>query len=132
MNYTKLFLEAGKSSRPDAKIREQPQDRTREGARLRCVNCLHAITSADQQISVDGSFEHTFTNPHNLSYRLGCFRHAPGCLLYGEPTPEWSWFPGCNWCYALCAECGEHLGWHYSAADNEFYGLILRKLITRP
>ena len=51
----------------------------------------------------------------------------------GEPTDDYSWFPGFAWTIASCASCGYHLGWlFYSQSENEwkmeFASLIVTKL----
>jgi hypothetical protein len=95
---------------------------------LRCAVCGHVVTDADARTAVDGSFDHVFRNPHGLSFHIGCFRHAPGCVVTGEPTLEWTWFPRHAWCVALCAGCHVHLGWRYDGPDGVFFGLILNRL----
>lgn len=96
--------------------------------RLLCRKCGHAITSRGRAIVSDGSHVHVFTNPAGLTFRIGCFSDAPGCLLAGEPTTEFTWFPGHAWSFALCAGCGAHLGWYYDSGSGGFFGLILANL----
>ena len=109
---------------------QQPATPELEGEHLVCVNCLHRITKNESRISMNGGNEHIFTNPLGETFRLGCFRDAPGCRVFGEPTTEHTWFPGYAWAVAVCGGCGEHLGWQYTGADR-FYGLIVKKLVTR-
>ena len=98
-----------------------------EGAVL-CAHCGHGITSPGERISIDGRHLHVFTNPDGIIFEIGCFRTAPGCREIGPAVREHTWFPGCAWRVALCANCGIHLGWAYVGRDN-FYGLILERLI---
>jgi hypothetical protein len=95
-----------------------------------CRSCSHIITSIDRKIEIDGQHAHTFTNPAGIVYRIGCFSEAPGCFNFGEPTEEFTWFPGFAWSYANCLKCFMHLGWFYQSGDRHFYGLILNHLIA--
>ena len=95
-----------------------------------CRSCSHIITSFDRKIEIDGQHAHTFTNPAGIVYRIGCFSEASGCFNFGEPTEEFTWFPGFAWSYANCLKCFMHLGWFFQSGDRHFYGLILNHLIA--
>lgn len=98
--------------------------------RLHCSACRHPITSGEARISILGAHEHRCTNPHGITYDIGCFRNAPGCLEIGEAIEDFSWFAGYHWRVALCNHCQEHLGWSFaSTARERFFGLILDRLI---
>lgn len=93
-----------------------------------CATCSNILTQADCKIEVNGSFQHTFTNPHNFTFNIGCFNQALGCDISGEPHAADSWFYGFVWRIASCAECHNHLGWYFSRRDDYFYGLILDRI----
>ncbi|MFH0781668.1 MAG: cereblon family protein [Pseudomonadota bacterium] len=93
-----------------------------------CLACGGVVTWKDQKIQVSGSHSHTFFNPAGIVYELGCFQQAPGCLVVGPPSAEFTWFPGHLWRLALCRRCRTHLGWLFAMAGATFYGLILSKL----
>lgn len=95
---------------------------------VRCRECDAEITTESQRIEIDGSHQHAFFNPHGLLFEIGCFAEAPGTLSAGEPTADFSWFPGFAWNHALCAACGQHLGWRYLSSASGFYGLVLNRL----
>jgi hypothetical protein len=38
--------------------------------------------------------------------------------LEGEPSAEFSWFPGFKWTVAVCVRCRQHLGWQFTADEN--------------
>lgn len=100
------------------------------GRRLLCATCGHRITSEGERISVLGSHEHRFFNPAGFLFHIGCFRNAPGCLTAGQPTTEFTWFPGFAWRHALCGGCSQHLGWCFTSAEaSAFFGLVLNRLI---
>ena len=104
------------------------EEKKEEKGYLYCATCSHVIGRVDDRIEVNGSFQHTLTNPAGITFNLGCFRDALGSALSGERQAADSWFPGFLWRYAACAECSEHLGWYFDNADNYFYGLILNRI----
>ncbi|MEM9624378.1 MAG: cereblon family protein [Pseudomonadota bacterium] len=93
-----------------------------------CATCSHILTRIDYKIEVNGGFAHTFTNPHNFTFHIGCFSQALGCDIAGEPQAADSWFYGYVWRLASCAECHNHLGWYFSRHNDFFYGLILDRI----
>jgi hypothetical protein len=101
-------------------------------ARLRCAACLQPVTSNNERIEVGGACEHECTNPNGFRFHIICFRGASGCRHEGIPTSMHTWFAGYDWCYALCANCRIHLGWHYANGGDCFYGLIKDRLIENP
>jgi len=114
-----------------AKLVEKEKATEKDGKRLFCAACRRVITNDTLRIPVDGTVEHTFTNPHGIEFHLACFSAAEGCGQIGVPTEEWTWFPGYFWRLAVCVDCGTHLGWSYqSDAGDAFYGLILDRLLS--
>lgn len=113
-------------SRPD--VQEEKGKSGRADEALVCTSCLNTVTLRDHAVSINGSHTHTFFNPQGIVFELGCFREASGCLVMGEATSEFTWFPDSVWRFALCRKCGIHLGWHYELRESEFYGLILARL----
>ncbi|MGY0218856.1 cereblon family protein [Endozoicomonadaceae bacterium StTr2] len=99
---------------------------------LLCRHCEAKITSSQQRIVVQDSHLHTQCNPGGYLFHFGCFEIAPGCRLAAPVSREFSWFAGYSWQPALCNQCQNHLGWHFSKADpaHAFYGLILSRLAT--
>ena len=95
---------------------------------LYCKACGNAITAKDQAITVSSSFRHTFFNPAGIVFELGCYKQAPGCMIAGVPSSEFSWFSGYLWSFALCLSCEAHLGWCFESGTSVFWGLILNKL----
>lgn len=100
---------------------------------LICAACGTGITSKRERLEMNGAHSHTFTNPHGLTFHIGCFGNAENCRPEGEATTAWSWFAGYAWRICACAGCGIHLGWRYEPAtprpeDPGFYGLILDRL----
>jgi hypothetical protein len=96
--------------------------------RLLCATCRHVVTDQRQRIAVQGGHEHTFANPHGITYRIGCFRDAHGCAVVGEALAEFTWFPGYAWRVGLCTNCQTHLGWRFESRQDYFHGLVLNRL----
>jgi hypothetical protein len=110
---------------------EPDSDKQKETERehlILCRFCGNNITSPAEIIEINCKHNHSFTNPAGNTFTIGCFLTAKGCLNYGEPTTEYTWFPGFTWSYAICSDCNSHLGWFYKSQNNSFYGLILKNL----
>lgn len=98
--------------------------------RLFCAACRHPVTHQGERIPVQGAHEHRCTNPHGITYHIGCFREAGGGVPIGVATAEYTWFPGYAWRLVLCANCRAHLGWRFQSPDDYFHGLILVRLTS--
>ena len=97
---------------------------------LLCRLCSQPVTARSNAVEVDGSKEHTFFNPAGLMFEIGCFSHAPGCIMQGDASEEFTWFPGHAWRHAHCGGCGAHLGWRFeSGAGGVFFGLVSKRLV---
>lgn len=66
---------------------------------------------------------HTFVNPAGLVFRLTCYARADGCAAVGDPSTQWTWFPGHAWQVGICRSCAAHLGWRFSGSQT-FWGLV--------
>lgn len=113
---------AGVLSKDKARL-EQEQEKV-----LRCRSCDFTITTVKQGVSRDGKHRHTFFNPAGIVYEIGCFSDAPGCLIHGHRSREFTWFKGYSWQVVYCSNCTEHLGWYFSTAGSGFFGLLLNRL----
>lgn len=107
---------------------KKPWTGEHEEGRILCKACGNRITTVEHMIAVNGQHRHTFTNPAGVTFRVGCFSWADGCLTYGEPTLEFTWFAGFAWSLAFCSSCSTHLGWYYQAGAESFFGLIYDRL----
>ena len=96
---------------------------------LYCAKCRAPITSRRHRITVNERHEHVFANPAGYIFHIGCFQEARGCMIAGEETDYFTWFPGYAWRYALCGQCITLLGWAFRSPDALFFGLILDKLL---
>lgn len=95
---------------------------------LFCAACSHVIGHVQDRIEVQGSFQHTCTNPYGFVHHFGCHREAPGCAVVGSAHSADSWFAGFRWRLAQCGSCDAHLGWQFEKPDERFFGLILDRI----
>lgn len=126
------FFERTPSSLTKVRVKKSTRDETanREKRALICKACGHNITSDEERISVNGLHVHTRINPGGFEFTFNCFRNAPGCRQVGTPSYEHTWFAGYCWQIAVCAGCGEHLGWLFRNGPV-FYGLIEDRLVEK-
>jgi len=110
------------------KIQKALEQDISEEEKILCKFCQHPITSSKKKIEVNGQHQHIFSNPIGITYEIGCFSSANGCINRGTPTLEYTWFTGFAWRFALCSNCYTHLGWFYQSDNDSFYGLILEFL----
>lgn len=123
-----VFFDPARGTRRQPRSSRQPDKAAEHEKRLVCGRCGHTITHQSRRIAVNGAHAHTCTNPHGLTFHIGCFRDAPGCSTFGAATIEDTWFPGYAWRFADCAKCGVHLGWLFASSADAFYGLIVDRL----
>jgi len=113
-----------KTQQPHTNIVTHPEDEKF----LYCVACHHPITRPTDRIVMNEHHEHVFANPHGYIYQIGCFAQATGCVVVGQPSSQFSWFPGYSWQVALCKQCWTMLGWAFRTNESLFWGLIVNKL----
>ena len=105
------------------------KEKEHEDKEIKCFRCGYTITLESQKVEISGKHAHFFINPAGTRFNLKCFSEAPGCETKGVPVPEFTWFPGYNWCFAFCSECSVQSGWFYLSPNDSFFGLILEALI---
>jgi hypothetical protein len=102
-----------------------------KGQLLHCRCCKTAISCNAEKIEIGLSHQHRFSNPAGIVFTIGCFQHAPGCALQGNPCAEHSWFGNYRWQLALCSECHEHLGWYYQNPHQKFFFALISDRLTQ-
>jgi len=105
------------------------QPLSKEDDIITCALCNNHITDSSLQIIVNDSFHHTFANPHGHVFEIGCFKDAKGCIASSISSSEFPWFISYSWKIGGCSNCSTHLGWIFSSESDQFFGLILEKLI---
>jgi hypothetical protein len=86
---------------------------------VRCRACTHVAAHRSDAIAVADAHERTFRNPAGWSFRVACYRRAPGCAPSGEPTTDHTWYDGFAWQLLHCGRCGGHLGWWFTATGTD-------------
>ena len=116
----------------EQQVETQESDTSDSKEFLHCTTCQFPITRKVDRIDVNEKHEHVFVNPHGFVYQIGCFAQAPGCVVIGQATSHFSWFPGYTWQLALCVRCQTLLGWAFRSPGSQFFGLIVDKLVEAP
>ena len=106
----------------------QPDDEARAERLVRCRVCEHEVARIGDRVTVGSGEVHTFVNPQGQVFPLVCFARAKGVIAIGQPTLEYTWFPGHAWRLGLCRRCGVQLGWFYEGAST-FWGLVRTALL---
>ncbi|SMD05117.1 hypothetical protein SAMN02746065_12513 [Desulfocicer vacuolatum DSM 3385] len=114
---------------PSQQSREESQEDEVFDRGILCAACGHLITHGNEEISINGAHRHVFANPYGLVFETACYKKAMGCVVTGQPSDEFTWFPGYRWQIAHCRGCFNHLGWRFSSASNVFFCLISHQLI---
>lgn len=106
--------------KPDARLDD---DDTRAAPLVFCRRCDAVVARTSDRVMTGPDDLHTFVNPRGEVFDLVCFFRADGAVTVGEPTLEYTWFPGHAWRFAMCRSCAVQLGWRYDGAPG-FWGLI--------
>ncbi|MDX1708734.1 MAG: cereblon family protein, partial [Desulfobacterales bacterium] len=93
---------------PQLAEEEAPEQEPEEEEYILCRQCSQAITRPAERITVQGSHQHTFANPHGIVFEIGCFKTARGCGYAGPPSFEFTWFSGYAWRVSFCTMCLTH------------------------
>jgi len=113
-------------SRSPSVFEREEDDNLREW-RLVCASCGHLVTRVSEKTEIQGRHNHDFPYYGNI-VRLGCYRHAPGCVGIEGISDGYSWFRGYSWQIQLCRNCYTQLGWKYMSQNDSFYGLVFKVL----
>jgi hypothetical protein len=103
---------------PQADDRPAEETEAAEDEPVRCRACAHVATHRGAAIEVGDAHERTFRNPAGWSFRVACYRSAPGCVPCGDAAADHRWYAGYAWQLLHCGGCGGHLGWWYTGAGD--------------
>lgn len=97
------------------------------GRLICCENCEVLITDPAQVfvMSKDG-IQSNYVNPGGHVYETVTVLSATNFQLVGNPSKQFSWFPGYAWTVMQCTFCNKHLGWKFTSNNlnpKEFFGL---------
>ena len=124
-----LFFDRRSETERQKQLTEKTEEALHSDRPILCARCRNPVTHHSERIVVQGSHEHNFTNPAGITFQIGCFREAPGCVGSGSGTMEYTWFVGYEWRIAACTKCQTHLGWQFTSQTDSFFGLILNRLM---
>ena len=112
-------------------LKQRPEKEKRSFAdkAIFCRQCLNEITYENFGVEKNNSHIHSFANPYGYLFTIRCFSSAPGVIVTGPYSSEFSWFNNYSWKIAVCRRCMTHLGWKFAGADSHFFGLIAEKII---
>ena len=119
------------SGHPDFEVEHEKKIKNNEASSILCRSCNNVITDKSSKIQIDGSFAHTFANPHGIIFRIGCFNSAPGVIFSKQESGQFSWFSDFVWSVCACSFCATHLGWRFRKEEKVFFGLVLATLVEK-
>lgn len=95
-----------------------------------CIDCDEQKCHVSDiiNLSVEGNSTH-FVNPGGFVHDLFTVKRVQNTEIRGEPTAEFSWFPGYKWTIIECSNCRSHLGWRFTSEfliPHEFFGISRR------
>ncbi|XP_012284303.1 protein cereblon [Orussus abietinus] len=102
---------------------------------LVCSHCNRFIGKRTDMfpMSKEGT-QNTYCNPVGRIFDTVTLYTAEGLNFDGyPPSTEFSWFPGYAWIVVNCQGCNIHMGWRFTAVEEDlkpaaFYGLVRKAL----
>ncbi|XP_003696072.1 protein cereblon [Apis florea] len=102
-----------------------------------CSNCDSYIGRQSHMfpMSKEGP-QGTYCNPSGIIHETVTLYHAQGLTLSDNPSINYTWFPGYAWTVATCKDCDNHMGWKFTAVQNNlkpkaFWGLLRKSLKSK-
>lgn len=89
----------------------------RESICLSCSSCSAPLSALASLVAMsDEGAGGAYCNPAGLVHDVLTVGEVfPNAVaLEGEPSAEFSWFPGFAWTVAVCVRCRQHLGWQFT------------------
>jgi hypothetical protein len=104
-----------------------------DNAVYKCAQCGAPIASSGSVFKINGSFEHSYTNPAGILCNFITFNDCENIISHPDLFLENSWFSGYGWRFVNCGVCMSHLGWQYYAVGvvkmpATFFGLLVDKV----
>ena len=93
------------------------QKRREESICLSCSSCSAPLSALASLVAMsDEGAGGAYCNPAGLVHDVLTVGEVfPNAVaLEGEPSAEFSWFPGYAWTVAVCVRCRKHLGWQFT------------------
>lgn len=105
-----------KDGEKDDETKKQKRER-RESICLSCSSCSAPLSALASLVAMsDEGAGGAYCNPAGLVHDVLTVGEVfPNAVaLEGEPSAEFSWFPGFAWTVAVCVRCRQHLGWQFT------------------
>jgi len=90
---------------------------------LSCSSCSAPLSALASLVAMsDEGAGGAYCNPAGLVHDVLTVGEVfPNAVaLEGEPSAEFSWFPGFAWTVAVCVRCRQHLGWQFTPEAPTF------------
>ena len=102
---------------------------------LCCRNCGETLAQQSDIFSMckEGP-QGSYVNPGGYVHETLTLYKVKNILYIGQPSTEYSWFPGYAWQICQCSYCDSHLGWRFTASSSKklhpkkFYGISRRSI----
>ena len=110
------FFTKKKDGEKDDETKKQKRER-RESICLSCSSCSAPLSALASLVAMsDEGAGGAYCNPAGLVHDVLTVGEVfPNAVaLEGEPSAEFSWFPGFAWTVAVCVRCRQHLGWQFT------------------
>ena len=97
---------------------------------LCCQNCGETLAQQSDIFSMSREGpQGSYVNPGGQVHETLTLYKVKNVMYIGQPSTEYSWFPGYAWQICRCIHCDSHLGWRFTASasekmhPNKFYGI---------
>ena len=111
-----VFSDVAGEGKNDEKADEKKKG-GRESICLSCSSCSAPLSALASLVAMsDEGAGGAYCNPAGLVHDVLTVGEVfPNAVaLEGEPSAEFSWFPGYAWTVAVCVRCRKHLGWQFT------------------
>ena len=99
------------------------RQKNKESICLSCSSCSAPLSALASLVAMsDEGAGGAYCNPAGLVHDVLTVGEVfPNAVaLEGEPSAEFSWFPGFAWTVAVCVRCRQHLGWQFTPEAPTF------------
>uniref|UniRef100_F1KWK3 Protein cereblon n=1 Tax=Ascaris suum TaxID=6253 RepID=F1KWK3_ASCSU len=92
-----------------------------------CRGCGTTLCNMSNMINVSAEGNSAlYVNPGGYVHDLFTVSKVTSTVARGQPSSEYSWFPGYKWTIHECAHCMRHVGWRFTSSNlnpPSFFGL---------
>ena len=116
---------SGEGKKKDGEKDDETKKRQKntESICLSCSSCSAPLSALASLVAMsDEGAGGAYCNPAGLVHDVLTVGEVfPNAVaLEGEPSAEFSWFPGFAWTVAVCVRCRQHLGWQFTPEAPTF------------